>query len=75
MGYISRVYYAVQIKITLENCQHLDTDTFINYSKKKKKKKKLPTGYGYIDQKMYIIIHYKMQCQTNLKINFKHNLS
>lgn len=38
MGYISRVYYAVQIKITLENCQHLDTDTFINYSKKKKKK-------------------------------------
>ena len=39
MGYISRVYYAVQIKITLENCQHLDTDTFINYSKKKKKKK------------------------------------
>ena len=36
MGYISRVYYAVQIKITLENCQHLDTDTFINYSKKKK---------------------------------------
>lgn len=37
MGYISRVYYAVQIKITLENCQHLATDTFINYSKKKKK--------------------------------------
>ena len=38
MGYISRVYHAVQIKITLENCQHLDTDTFINYSKKKKKR-------------------------------------
>ena len=73
MGYISRVYYAVQIKITLENCQHLDTDTFINYSKKKKKK--LPARYGYIYQKMYIIIHYKMLCHTNLKKNFKHNLS
>ena len=72
MGYISRVYHAVQINISLENCQHLDTDTFINYSKTKKK---LPARYGYIYQKMYIIIHYKMLCHTNLKKNFKHNLS
>ena len=64
MGYINRVYYAVQIKITLENCQHLDTDTFINYSKKKKKKKKLPTRYGYIDQKMYITLQNAMSNQS-----------
>lgn len=37
MGYISRVYHAIQIKITLEKRLHLDIDTFINYSKKKKK--------------------------------------
>lgn len=39
MGYISRVYHAIQIKITLEKRLHLDIDTFINYSKNKKNKK------------------------------------